>query len=75
MLHHLIETKKLNFPTTLIDQVYELQPQEQQESPAIIDIRETEQYGISLSIDDNTYERILNTTKEILDMTKEIIQE
>lgn len=73
LIHHLIDTKQLNLEHSTIDIIHGLHASE--EEPTITDIREIEQYGISTTLDSNTYSRVLSLAKKILDTAKEIIQE
>lgn len=70
----MIETGQINLDEEIIQEVYTLNPQEKQESPSIIEIREAEQYGIKLSLENETLNKLLNTAKIILDKTKEILE-
>ena len=75
LIYHLIETKQIRLDEKLIAEIHALQPEETHEKPTIVDVRESEQYGVSLSLEDNTYNRLLSIAKEILDQVKVFIEE
>jgi uncharacterized protein (UPF0332 family) len=75
LIYNLIESGKIDLEEETVKKVYDLSSEESQESSSIIDIRENEQYGISLSIEDDVLNKIIMTVKSILDKTKEIIEE
>ena len=74
LIHYLIETGQINLDAEVVNKIQSINPEESQEHPLIIDIRESEQYGVSLSLNEISFERLLITAKTILDKTKEIIQ-
>lgn len=74
LIYYLIETKKIDLDKRDIEKIHILKPEEQQEQPSVIDIREAYQYGVDLTINDNTFKKLLETAKIILDKTKEIIE-
>ena len=41
----------------------------------VIEIREIEQYGIKLSLEDEAFDKLNHIAKTILDKTKEILEE
>jgi uncharacterized protein (UPF0332 family) len=73
LIYTLIEDKKIDLDKEIVEEINNMDVEEKQETP-IIELRETEQYGISLSIDDKAYERILEIAQKILDKTKEILE-
>ena len=74
-IYNLIEENKINFEKEMIKEIMDLDVEESVESHTIIGIREQYQYGTKLSIEDKTYEEILQITKNILGKTKELIEE
>lgn len=75
LMYDLIETRKIKLEKSLIEEVHSLNLHEKHESPTIIEVREIEQYGVSLSLEDTTFNKLLETTKIVLDQTKLIIEE
>ena len=75
LIYHLIETKKIKLDRDLIENVHRLNPDARQESPTIIEIRETYQYGVATSLENNVLEKILHTAKTIMDQAKEEMEE
>ncbi|MBU0757562.1 MAG: hypothetical protein KKF44_05830 [Nanoarchaeota archaeon] len=55
LIYQLIETKQVNLDAKLISEINAMQPEEAHEKPTIVDVRESEQYCVSLSLEDNTY--------------------
>ncbi len=74
LIYYLIETNKINMDKEIIERVYSLNPDEKHKSPTVIEIRETEQYGVNLSLEDESYQKLQNIAKVILDQTKEILE-
>lgn len=74
LIYYLIETGEIDIDKEIIEEVHRLNADEKHESPTIVDIREIEQYGVNLSLEDECFERLLNTGKMILDQTKEILE-
>jgi len=74
LIYTLIEDGKIDLDKELIEEIHSLDVEEKQEMSAT-ELREIEQYGVSLSIENKTYERILELAKKILDKTKEILEE
>lgn len=74
LIHQLIDDGKVDLNKIDIDSVSELKPEDKQAEPSIIDVRETYQYGVSLSIKDDLWRKLLDTAKRILDKTKELIE-
>ena len=75
LIYKLIDTKQINLDDKLIAEIHELQPEEAHQEPTIVDVRESEQYGLSLSLEENTYNRLLSIAKNILDQVKISIEE
>jgi len=75
LVYHLIETDKIKLDKKLVEQVQAFDTEEKHESSSIIEVRESEQYGVKLSLEDEIFARILTTARIILDRTKEIIEE
>ena len=75
LIYNLIETGQIPLERGTIEQVHALEPEEKHESPTIIEIREVGQYGIALSLENETFSKLLKKAKEILDQTKEILEE
>jgi uncharacterized protein (UPF0332 family) len=75
VIYHLIETGRINLDRKIIEEIHELQPEEQHQDPTIVDVRETEQYGVSLSLEEDTFKRLLTTAKTVLDQVKVIIEQ
>ena len=63
---------KLNI--NLIKEVHLENLNQKHESVTIIELRELEQYGVSVSLEEDLYEKILKTSKKILGIAKEIIE-
>ena len=74
LIYQLIKDKKINLNKELIEEIYLINVEEKHEFPTIINIRETEQYGISLSLENQTLKKLLNISQVILDQTKVIIE-
>ena len=75
LVYQLINENEINLNINLIQAVHLMNPDENHDLPTIIEQREIEQYGVSVSIEDKTYNRLLNLAKEILDKVKLIIEE
>jgi len=74
LIYHLIETKKINLEKEFVQKIHSLDLEEKQAFPDIVEIREIEQYGIKLSLEDEAFSNLLNLAKIFLDKTKEIIE-
>lgn len=74
MIYSLIGDNKINLDKGMIEKVAALDVKESGSSATITDIREQYQYGTKLSLEDKTYEELLNIAKKILGKTKEIIE-
>ena len=75
LIYHLIEEGKIQLDKKLIAGIHALDPEKAHEKPTIIEVREVEQYGVTTTLENETYNRLLNTAKTILDQTKTIIEE
>ena len=74
LIYQLIESKQINLDKNLIEKIHSLNHEEKHESPTIIEFREQGQYGVKLSLEDETFNNLLSISKSILEKTKEIIQ-
>lgn len=72
LIDYLIEIGQLNFPAGLIEQVYNMKPEAQNES-LLIELREFEQYGVSTSADVQLIAKLIKFSREIMDRTKEAL--
>jgi uncharacterized protein (UPF0332 family) len=70
----LIDTKKIDLDKELIEEIHVLNLDEKHKSPTIVEVREIEQYGIKLSLEDETFKKVLKIAKITLDKTKEILE-
>ena len=73
VIYDLIDSGKIDLSKELIERIQSLDIGERQERVKIIDIRESEQYGVNLSLDNKTFEEILEIAQIILDKTKEVV--
>jgi len=71
----LAEEGKISFDLSLLETVAKIDPQKQIGRETITEIREECQYGTKLSMEDKTYEELLDTVKKILGNSKRIIEE
>lgn len=74
LVRSLIEDGKIKLDIRLIDEVSLLDPEVEHELPTIVDVRETGQYGVKLSLETDTFDKLQKTAKMMLDRTKEIIE-
>ena len=74
LINSLIEDKKISLDKKFVEEIHSLDHEERHEAPTIIEIRELEQYGVSISLEDNAYERLLSLAKNALSQVKEIIE-
>ena len=74
LIHEMIESGKIDLDKEIVEKIASLNLEEEHESKNISQVREIEQYGISLSLENETFERLLKMAKIILDKTKEIIE-
>lgn len=75
MIYSLIEDKKINLSKELLFEINALNLDGHQESPRLIEIRELKQYGVSISLDEHSYNRLKRLSRSFLDQVKEIIEE
>lgn len=75
MIYKLIEEEKISLDKELIEDIHIMNLDEAHEQPTVIELRESEQYGINLSLEENTYKRLLALAKKTLNQVKEIIIE
>ena len=75
LIYRLIETDKIKLDKALVKQIQVFDAKEKHESASIIEVRESEQYGVKLSLEEETFARILTTARIILDRTKEILED
>ena len=74
LIYQLINTGEIDLDINLIKEVHLENLDQKHESVTIIELRELEQYGVSVSLEEDLYEKILKTSKEILDVAKEIVE-
>ena len=74
LIYQLINTGEIDLDINLIKEVHLENLNQKHESVTIIELRELEQYGVSVSLEEDLYEKILKTSKEILDVAKEIVE-
>ncbi len=74
LIYQMIENNEINLKKELVKQIHQLNPDEKHEDSTIIKLREQEQYGISLSLEEEKYKKLLFISKTILHKTKEIIE-
>ena len=74
LIYHLINTDEIDLNINLIKEVHLENLNQKHESVTIIELRELEQYGVSVSLEEDLYEKILKTSKKILGIAKEIIE-
>jgi len=59
LIYYLIETGKISLDKELVQEIHLLNPEEKHESATIIEIREIEQYGVRLSLEDEAFNNML----------------
>jgi uncharacterized protein (UPF0332 family) len=74
LIYQLINTGEIDLDINLIKEVHLENLDQKHESVTIIELRELEQYGVSVSLEEDLYEKILKTSKKILGIAKEIIE-
>ncbi len=74
IINSLIDGQKIKLSPNFVEQICSLNPEARHESPTIIEIREMEQYGVSLTLEDLAYERLLFLAKNALDQIKGIVE-
>lgn len=75
LIRSLIGKKEIDLDVALVDQVSELGAEGKHESATVVEVRESGQYGVKLSLEAETFDRLLKLAKVVLDKTKEILQE
>ncbi|MCK4589051.1 MAG: HEPN domain-containing protein [Nanoarchaeota archaeon] len=75
LIYSLIENKKINLDKKFVEEIHVLDHEEKHENPTVIEVREIEQYGVSISLEDPVYERLFSLAKNALDQIKNIIEE
>lgn len=65
----------ITFDASLLNNIAETDPERRTERETIAEIREQYQYGTTLSMEDKSYEELLDTTKRILGESKRILEE
>jgi uncharacterized protein (UPF0332 family) len=74
LIYSLIESG-LDLDKDLIEKVYSLDHERQHELPTMIEVRENEQYGLSCSLDANSFDRLFGIAKQVLDQTKNVLEQ
>ncbi|MFH1055071.1 MAG: HEPN domain-containing protein [Candidatus Altiarchaeota archaeon] len=74
LIYKLIEDGMIDLDAELIRSVHEMNAEEKQESSTIISVRESQQYGVTLSLEDDTFNKMLRTVMVILDRAKEVLE-
>jgi uncharacterized protein (UPF0332 family) len=74
LIRELIRNKKIGIDEAAVDEIHSLDVAEAHEATTVIEIRETEQYGFKTTLEDETFNKLLNTARIILDKTKEEMQ-
>lgn len=75
LIYSLIENKEINLDKKFVEEIHVLNHEEKHENPTVIEVREVEQYGVSITLEDPVYERLLLLAKNALDQIKNIIEE
>ena len=75
LVYSLVEDGVMTFDTALLESVARIDPKKQAERETITEIREQYQYGTRLSMEDKTYEELLDTVKKLVGESKRIIEE
>lgn len=75
LIYSLIEDNKISLDRGMVEMVAALDVKESSGSATITDIREQYQYGTELSLEDKSYEELLEFAKRMLGKAKEIIEE
>ncbi|MFH0752430.1 MAG: HEPN domain-containing protein [archaeon] len=74
LIYSLIGAGEIELDKELIEDVHLLDTEDKHEAPTLIEMRESEQYGVKLSLEDETFNRLLGIAKAALDQTKVIIE-
>ncbi len=75
LIARLIETGELRLDRDVLRRFHALDPDAVAASASVTGLREAEQYGVSLSLEEKAYERVLDLARDVLDRTKTIIEE
>lgn len=75
LMYYLIDEGKIELDKELVERTSTLDPKDAHESPTIIDVREAEQYGVALSLEDETFDWLLTTAKHVLDQVKICVEQ
>ncbi len=75
LITKLIEDGEITIDKDSVQVVCGLKPEEKHESPTIIELRESQQYGVAISLETNAFDALQKTALTLLDETKEIIEE
>lgn len=75
LISSLIEDDKIKMDRALLENVTKTEPGKHMEKETLTEIREEYQYGIRLSIEDRTYEELLDAVKNILGESKRVLEE
>lgn len=75
LISSMAEKGTINLDAALLESIAKIEPGKNAERETITEIREQYQYGITLSMEDKTYEELLETAKRILGESKRILEE
>ena len=75
LIYSIVENGSIVFDLALLENVANIDPKKQIENETVIGIREQYQYGTKLSMEDKTYEELLDVIKRILGESKRIMEE
>ena len=73
VIYDLIDKGQVGLSKVLVEEIHSLDLDQKHESAEMIDVREETQYGVKLSLEDDTFERLLDVAKKVLDNTKEVL--
>ncbi len=74
LISSMAEKGAIDFDTALLDSIIKIDHEKHAERETITEIREQYQYGIKLSMEDRTYEELLDAAKRILGESKRILE-
>jgi len=75
LIYQLIDAKQISLDKNVIEEIHGLNPEAKSKEPSIIEVRESEQYGVSIRLKEKTYERLLSIARRVLDQAKLILEE
>lgn len=75
LISDMAEKGTIDFDTALLNGIIKIDHEKHAERETITEIREQYQYGVKLSMEDKTYEELLDTAKRILGESKRILEE